>query len=590
MMRRINPVIVILVLFTVLCCSSDGKGVGVRLLFELSASDIQEQLATFTLALYTSPGDEASFCAGWNEVAPWAPTGGEHYQNEIGDSLATEEDRTFSFELPAQTFGFTFVAVTADFDPADPKDLARGCTVVDLVEGPNPRVMLPIVEIIWPETPGVCGDGTVDGDEACDDGNTTDDETCSADCLSFPAFQVNSIYDQAQQHPSLAGAGGFYIAGWTCGGSTTAGEDSQHVRVRRFDLYGRPQNIGAFNTDLKLNTNVPQSQYRPDVALGAGSLMALWLDNGPGTGVPAGDVRWRSMNVETGTAPAELTLNTATAAGVQNWARIGGYGGGTFLAAWISQDVTPRYAVCAFYDGTSWVNEDSCSDSASDDEILVDAASAASRSAAVWVRGSDIFMQLFDDAGDRDGNESRVNAPAAGACDYPAVAFDGQGRMLVVWRFVPTTGPVQVRGRLYDAAGDPVGTGDFQINTTELTAGAGTTSNPNYVPAVAGDPAEGLFLVVWDARSEGGSRGRIVLGHQSFGVNRYEPDPLDGYFRSTDDFVLTTPARRSMDDLRVACAQTGLCMAVWMDEEGTPDTAPPGIAGVVVPVLQPAPE
>jgi cysteine-rich repeat protein len=589
MIRRTHLATSILVLFLVLCCGSDGKDVRLRLLFEISASDIQEQLATFTLTLYTSPGDEAAFCAGWDQAEPWAPGGGEFYQSDTGNSLATEEDRTFSYPaLPAETFGFTFVAVTADYDPADPKDLARGCTVVDLVEGPNPRIMLPIVEIIWPETPGECGDGTLDGDEACDDGNTVDDATCSADCLSFPAFQVNSTYQQGQFNTSLAGANGNYVAAWTSG--PTAVENSQHVLARRFDVYGRPQNIGAFNTDLKLNTNTSQAQYRPDVAMGSLVFMALWLDNGPGTGTPAGDVRWRTMNIETGTANPEQTLNVGSTAGIQNWARVGGYGGATFFAAWISQDVTPRHAVCAFYNGTAWVNEDACSESASDDETLADAAASEERSVA----GSRVVEKLHEDVAspgpDRDGGEVRVNAPASGACDYPAVAFDGTGRILVVWRFVPTSGAIQIKGRLFDDAGDPVGTGDFQINTTELAAGAGTTGNPNYAPDAAGDPETGLFLVVWDARSEGGGRGRIVLDHQDFGVNRYEPDPLDGYFRSTDDFAVTTPARTNMDDLRTACAQTGLCMAIWVDEEGNPDTDQTGIGGVVVPVLQPAPE
>jgi cysteine-rich repeat protein len=588
MTRRTRIATIILVLFLALCCGSDGKSVGLRLLFEISASDIQEQLESFTLTLYRNPGDEASFCAGWDQAAPWSPTGGEYYDTRSGNSLVTAEDRTFSFELPAEAYGFTFVAVTADFNPADPKDLARGCTVANLVEGPNPQIMLPIVEIIWPETPGECGDGTLDGDEACDDGNTTDDETCSADCLSFPVFQVNSIYEQAQFNTSLAGTGGFYVAAWTSG--PTALESSQHVVARRFDAFGRPQNIGAFNTDLKMNTLGQQSQYKPDVAMGSNIFMALWLDNGPGTGVPAGDIRWRTMNVETGTANPEQTLNVATAAGVQEWAHVGGYGGPTFLAAWISQNVTPRYAVCSFYDGDGWLSEDACSETASDDETLADAAASASRSAAVWTRGSDIFMQLFDDEGARDGGEIRVNAPASGNCDYPAVAFDGTGRLLVAWRFVSSSGTVQVKGRLYDASGDPVGTGDFQINSTDLTAGAGSAINPNYVPDAAGDPEAGLFLVVWDAPSEGGGRGRIILGHDDFGVNRYEPDALDGFFRSTGDFPVTTPARRSMDDLRAACARTGLCMVIWQDEQGNPDTAGTGIAGVVVPVSQPAPE
>jgi len=317
--------------------------------------------------------------------------------------------------------------------------------------------------------------------------------------------------------------------------------------------------------------------------------MTLWLDNGPGTGVPSGDVVWRTLSIGTGVGDPEVTLNVDSRDGMQNWARLAGDGNSNFFAGWISRDPAPSHAVCARF-SDSWSTEDSCSAAASDNESLVDVAMSSGGAAAVWVRDTDIFLQLFDSSGDRDGEEKRASSPGSGTCDYPAAAYDGTGRLLVVWRNQTGEGTLQIMGRLYDSAGNPVLTGDFRINSTDLTLGAGMSTNPNYVPDVAGDPDQGMFLVVWDAPGEGGGRGRIVLDQEEFGVNRYEPDPMDGYFRSTDDFTITSAAYPSMDELRVACAAANFCMAVWSDTSGDPDFDRSGIRGIAIPTLQPAEE
>jgi cysteine-rich repeat protein len=578
----------LLVFLLFLSCSADGSRRGVHLFFELSGSDINSQLASFTLTLYRNPGAQAAFCAGWDQASRWTPTGGEYFDSRTGSTLATLADRTFSFELPVEPFGFTFVGFTADHDPADPKDLARGCTVASLIEGPNPQVNLRIKEIIWPEPPGVCGDGEVGGDELCDDGNTVDDATCSSGCLSMQVFQVNTVYENSQIQPSIAGADGEYILAWTSGGSATGVERDQHVMARHVDRFGQPLGIGSYTTDLKLNiSSTSQAQYRPDVAMGDGRFMALWLDNGPGTGVPAGDVVWRSLPFGSGTGVGEVTLNVGSQEESQDWARIGGAGVNRYLAAWISKSTLPSHAVCNTYGGSAWGTEINCSATASDGERFVDAALSADAAAAVWARDVDIIMQRFDETGERDGAEVHVNIPSGGTCGYPAAAFDGGGRLLVVWRLETAEGGLQIMGRLYDASGSPAAAMDFQINSTDLTAGPGTSSNPYYVPDVAGTPGGGMFLVVWDAPGEGGGRARIVLGHDSFGVQRYLPDPVDGYFRSTDDFTLTPDVPASMDEFRAGCAAADLCMVVWSDASLVVDTDNAGIRAIVVPVLQP---
>ncbi|MFH1438205.1 MAG: hypothetical protein ABIJ56_21030 [Pseudomonadota bacterium] len=572
-------------------CQGSGGGLKFKIMFQLSGSDIASELAYFTLNLFNldavdpSLSEESKWCEGWDKPAAWSPKHGEVYTQatKTGTSWGTDDSRKYEFELDAGRWGFTFVAERADHDDTNPKDLARGCAVADLVEGMNGEVKLPIVEIVWP---GECGDGTVDQDELCDDGNTTDDAACSADCLSMPVFQVNTLFDNVQISPSIAGANGNYLAAWTSAGSAMAGEEDQHVRARRFDAYGNPLKIGAIDTDLKLNqVSTRSAQYKPSVAMGSGMFMSVWLDNAPATGSPQGDVVWRLMTMDTGVGSPEATLNVDSKDGTQNWGRVAGNGGSKYLGAWISLNASPMEARCAMYNGSSWSAEISCSDSATTSESQVSAAMSVTGGAvAVWLRGSDIIMQPFSASGARDGDEVKVNSSAGGASGYPAAAFDSDGRLLVAWRYQPA-GSIEIRGRMYDAGMEPIA-GDFKINTTELTQGAGTDSQPNYVPSVGGDPAQGRFIVVWDAKSAGGARARIVLGSDNFGVNRYVRGAPDEHFTSTSDFAFTPDEYAEMDELAVACAEESLCMAVWSDKSLVEDTDLQGIRGIVIPTTQ----
>jgi|GEM_PF-3829115 len=592
---KFELIFILIVFFSFSECLDHKKNFDVKIACELSGADITE-IGVFTLSLYKNLDSKTSleestqkFCAGWDQPVQWDPVQGENptgavfYDSRTGSTLSN--GTSFNFELNPGRWGFTFVAKKSS---SEEKDLYRGCTVADLVEGPNPQVKIYILEIQWPIPQGYCGNGIVEQNELCDDGNTEDDVTCSSDCNSMPVFQVNTVTPGSQYEPSIAGSSGVYAISWTSSGSYQAGESSIHVRARRVDLYGRGMKTGIYegDVDFRLNTVSDQGQFQPSTAMGINRFMTAWVDNAPTT--TSGDIVWRFTDFDNVFTNVEQAFSDKT--DTQNWVKLAGNGGTKFLATWIksTDDQRCRYSI---YDtsGSGWSSAADCSATSSSGETLSEAAMdiSSNKMAVAWSRNGGIFVQFLDEQGNRLGDEKRVDTRSGGFCDYPSLAFDGEGKLLVVWRFKPAAGNIEIAGRIFDSNHNPVGDSDFKINTTPLDKGAGVADNPNYVPDVAGDPVKGIFLVVWDAPEAGGGRARIVLGNNQFGINRFTRGSQNEPFTSTDDFTFLPQEPNQMDQLAVACADENMCMVVWSDQSGISDMEVKGVKSIVIPTLQP---
>ncbi|MCA8883532.1 MAG: tandem-95 repeat protein [Rhodobacteraceae bacterium] len=105
-----------------------------------------------------------------------------------------------------------------------------------------------------------------------------------------------------------------------------------------------------------------------------------------------------------------------------------------------------------------------------------------------------IVGQRFSAQGERLGVEFIVNELQVGDQQLPAIAATDDGGFVVVWESGDSSS-LGVKGRQFDAAGDPAG-GEFQVNVEE----AGTQNSPT----VTGIPGGG-FAVAWYSQFVGGA-------------------------------------------------------------------------------------
>ena len=144
-----------------------------------------------------------------------------------------------------------------------------------------------------------------------------------------------------------------------------------------------------------------------------------------------------------------------------------------------------------------------------------------------------IFGQMFDASASPVGPEFQVNSTTTNAQRVPAVAMDPSGGFVVVWSGYDQQSHFDVWGRLFDAAGNPLGP-DFLVNSY--------TGGPQTDASVAVDGA-GNFVIVWS--SGPGGKGRLF---DASGTPRGPEFPLSA-----------NPAFRP----RVAMNAAGAFMVVW---------------------------
>jgi hypothetical protein len=258
-------------------------------------------------------------------------------------------------------------------------------------------------------------------------------------------------------------------------------------------------------------------------------------------------------------AAAEVAVNTYTTYD-QAAPAVAAGANGTFVVVWTSdRQTSDGVFCCSGYRHDLVARRLDGSGAPAGPELLVSthtlldhgppsiASNAAGEFVVAWRRGimegpQGIFARRFDAAGEPRDFEFQVSASTTTpSYQAPAVAMDGAGRFVVVWTDRPDPrGPVQIRGRRFDAAGAPFGA-EFAV-----VAAAGTRY-PGH-PAVAMDETGG-FLVAWNAQ---GPADTVVRARH-----------FDAAGGSSPEIDVSTAAAARYDSPAVAALGAGEFVVAW---------------------------
>jgi len=187
-----------------------------------------------------------------------------------------------------------------------------------------------------------------------------------------------------------------------------------------------------------------------------------------------------------------------------------------------------------------------------EDQMTPAVAAAADGSfVVVWqgdvASGTAIFARRYDSSGTPLGGESVVNSSTSGNQTVPRVAFDGNGRSMVVWQGRDASG-AGVFARVFGADGAPLAD-EFAVNTT--------TPLSQDLPAVAGSSVGG-FVVVWESYTQDDGLSDGVIGRR-FGSTGAA---LGG------EILVNDSVAGDQELPAVAAAGDGRFIVVWEDDAG----------------------
>lgn len=258
------------------------------------------------------------------------------------------------------------------------------------------------------------------------------------------AVVVNTTTTGNQMNPDAAmDSVGNTIVVW----ESTDSDGSRGIFARRLDNAGNP--VGA---EFQVNTQVVGDQTQPSVAMSTatGEFVIVWQgpdDSGQG-------IYGQRFNASGDRIGREFPVNAQTDLDQ--------------VSPEISMNALGQFAV-------TWV---------SDHRALIDPENDSEKS---------IFVQWYDIAGNAIGEEQLVHTIVKEyqAQEYPDVAMDADGNMIVVWQSITQDGSAWgVYGRQFLADKTPVQPAEFQINqTTDLNQRRAT---------VVCDP-QGNFTVSWQS-------------------------------------------------------------------------------------------
>jgi hypothetical protein len=376
--------------------------------------------------------------------------------------------------------------------------------------------------------------------------------------VTGPEFQVNTYTTGGQRYPSVASdAAGNFVVVWQ-GGSDQDG-DSTGIFGQRYESSG-----AIVGSEFQVNTYTTGVQREPSVAVdGAGNFVVVWQDSGQDG--DSGGIFGQRYNSAGAIVGGEFQVNTFTTEG-QQFPSVAADVAGNFVAVWESFGLHDGDSAGIFgqrYDSSGAVvgSEFQVNTYTTDSQRYPSvAADVAGNFVVVW-SGDDedgdsygIFGQRYDSSGAMVGSEFQVNTYTSDSQREPAVAIDGAGNFVVVWRSVggQDGSGDGIFGQRFASSGAIVGS-EFQVNTW-------TTSGQRN-PSLAGDDA-GNFVVVW--RSGGSQDG------SSYGIFGQRYDSAGAMVGS--EFQVNTYTTGFQGSASVAADSAGNFVVAWesaSDQDGS---------------------
>jgi hypothetical protein len=291
-----------------------------------------------------------------------------------------------------------------------------------------------------------------------------------AQVFTGPEFRVNTFTMYGQRYPAVAsGAAGNFVVVWQ---SYLQDGDARGVFGQRYAGGGAP--LGA---EFQVNTYTNNDQRYPSAGADpAGNFVVVWTSQGQdGSGYGIIGRRYSSAGTP---LDGEFQVNTYTT-NYQGEGVVAVDRSGNFVVVWTSYQ----------QDGSS----------------------------------DGIVGRRFSSTGAPLAGEFVINTYTTNSQLLPAVAIDGAGNFVVVWRSYGQDGSgLGIFGQRYASTGAPLG-GEFPVNTY--------TTGQQLEPTVAAD-GTGRFVVVWHSAGQDGD-GYGVFGQRyastgaplggEFTVNTYTP-------------------------------------------------------------------
>ena len=291
--------------------------------------------------------------------------------------------------------------------------------------------------------------------------------------------------------------------------------------------------------ELVVNTTTAGDQADPAIAAGRGGrFVVAWTY--PPT-LNAFDIKARVYAAGGVALGAEFAVNTYTT-GAQLFPDVGMDAAGNFLVVWSGDTSRPgvfgqRFDAIGLPRGAEFQVNSIALPGFTQQTAAVNADGSF---VVTWTSTLGISARRFDSTGAPSGAEFQVNASTPLTINNPVVAADAAGNFVVVWEVALAPFDKDLFGRLFTAAGAPVG-GDFAVNAY--------TTGRQAQPAIA-RTAQGAFVVSWNG-TDGSGYGIVGQRFDAAGA------------RVGNEFVANTYTPDQQVQSSVAVDQSGAFVIAW---------------------------